>query len=111
LIEPSGGQIFLNGEDIFALPPEQMRRRMGYVIQNIGLFPHYTIEENIAVVPKLLGWAKEKIKERSAYLLERLKLPAGQFFFPISSSTQRWSTTESRNCPGAGCRSARHSNG
>jgi osmoprotectant transport system ATP-binding protein len=80
LIEPSGGQIFLNGEDIFALPPEQMRRRMGYVIQNIGLFPHYTIEENIAVVPKLLGWAKEKIKERSAYLLERLKLPAGQFF-------------------------------
>lgn len=80
LIEPSSGAIFLEGENIFALPPEQMRRRMGYVIQNIGLFPHYTIEENVAVVPKLLGWPKEKIRERSAYLLERLKLPAQQFF-------------------------------
>jgi len=74
LIEPSGGQIFLDGEDIYALPPEQMRRRMGYVIQNIGLFPHYTIADNIAVVPKLLDWNKEKIQERSRYLLDRLKL-------------------------------------
>lgn len=80
LIEPSSGDIFLDGENIFALPPEQMRRKMGYVIQNIGLFPHYTIEENVAVVPKLLGWPLERIKERSAYLLERLKLPAQQFF-------------------------------
>lgn len=80
LIEPSSGKIFLDGENVFALPPEQMRRKMGYVIQNIGLFPHYTIEENIAVVPSLLGWPKEKVKQRSTYLLERLKLPAEQFF-------------------------------
>ena len=79
LIEPSGGQILLDGEDIFALPPEQMRRRMGYVIQNIGLFPHYTIEENVAVVPKLLGWSAEKVRERTSYLLERLKLPPPEF--------------------------------
>ncbi len=79
LIEPSEGKIFLDGENIFSMPPEQMRRKMGYVIQNIGLFPHYTIEENIAVVPKLMGWGKEKIKERSTYLLGRLKLPAEQY--------------------------------
>ncbi len=79
LIEPSSGQIYLNGEDIFALPPEQMRRKMGYVIQNIGLFPHYTINENIAIVPKLLNWDQSKIEERSNYLLERLKLAPDQF--------------------------------
>lgn len=79
LIEPSNGQIFLNGEDIFALPAEQMRRKMGYVIQNIGLFPHYTISENVAIVPKLLEWDKQKIEDRSMYLLERLKLDPDQF--------------------------------
>lgn len=78
LIEPTEGEIFVQGENVFALPPEQMRRRMGYVIQNIGLFPHYTIEENIAVVPKLLGWEKSKIRKRSFSLLERLKLDPGE---------------------------------
>ncbi len=79
LIEPTDGQILLNGEDVWALPPEQMRRKMGYVIQNIGLFPHYTIAQNIAVVPKLLGWASERIEEVSATLMERLKLPWTKF--------------------------------
>ncbi len=79
LIEPTQGRILLNGEDVFALPPEQMRRKMGYVIQNIGLFPHYTIAQNIAVVPRLLGWPQKEIDDRSATLMERLKLPWSKF--------------------------------
>lgn len=79
LIEPTQGEIFINGENVFKLPPEQMRRRMGYVIQNIGLFPHYTIEENISVVPKLLNWNPDEIKERCYSLLKRLHLDPDQY--------------------------------
>lgn len=74
LIEPSEGKILLKGEDVRKLPLEAMRRRMGYVIQDVGLFPHYTIAENIAVVPRLLKWPEERIKARSQLLLERLGL-------------------------------------
>ena len=79
LIEPTRGNIFVNGEDVMALPVEQMRRKMGYVIQNIGLFPHYTIAQNIGIVPKLLKWENKEILERTMFLLERLKLDAKQF--------------------------------
>lgn len=79
LIEPSSGQILLNGEDIGQQPLEVMRRRMGYVIQQVGLFPHYTVEENVAVVPKLLDWPAAQIKERSMLLLERLGLDPAIF--------------------------------
>ena len=75
LIEPTEGKVFVNGENMLQQPPEQMRRKMGYVIQDIGLFPHYTIEENIAVVPKLLKWDKERTHKRVQSLMERLKLP------------------------------------
>ena len=74
LIEPSEGKILLKGEDVRKLPLEAMRRRMGYVIQDVGLFPHYTIAENVAVVPRLLKWPEERIKARSQLLLERLGL-------------------------------------
>jgi osmoprotectant transport system ATP-binding protein len=74
LIEPSEGKILLKGEDVRKLPLEAMRRQMGYVIQDVGLFPHYTIAENIAVVPRLLKWPEARIKERSQLLLERLGL-------------------------------------
>lgn len=79
LIEPSEGKIFLKGEDVRKLPLEAMRRRMGYVIQDVGLFPHYTIAENIAVVPRLLKWPEERIKARSELLLERLGLAPNVF--------------------------------
>lgn len=79
LIEPSGGQILLNGENIREQPLEEMRRRMGYVIQHVGLFPHYTIAENVAVVPRLLQWSEERIRERTALLLDRLGLPPNTF--------------------------------
>ena len=75
LIDPSEGTVFLKSKNITTQRPEFLRREMGYVLQNIGLFPHYTIAENIAVVPKLLGWTNEKIKIRTEVLLEKLHLP------------------------------------
>ncbi|MGI8973693.1 MAG: ABC transporter ATP-binding protein [Gaiella sp.] len=70
LIEPTSGRIFLEGEDVTAVNADRLRRRMGYVIQQIGLFPHVTIGDNIATVPKMLGWEKKRIRERVAELLE-----------------------------------------
>ncbi len=70
LIEPTSGRIFLQGEDVTKTNPDELRRRMGYVIQQIGLFPHLTIADNIATVPKMLGWDRERISERVDELLE-----------------------------------------
>lgn len=74
LIEPSTGSIFVNGENIRQQALTEMRRKMGYVIQKIGLFPHWTVLQNIGVVPRLLGWPADKIQQRAAELLERLDL-------------------------------------
>lgn len=79
LIQPSSGSVHINGEDIFSLKPEILRRSIGYVSQNNGLFPHYTVAENIAIVPKLTGWDKNKISQRSHDLLKQLKLPASEY--------------------------------
>jgi osmoprotectant transport system ATP-binding protein len=65
LIEPTSGKIFLNGEDVTDVDPSELRRKIGYVIQQVGLFPHRTIAENIATVPKLLGWDKRRLKAAS----------------------------------------------
>jgi len=70
LIEPSEGKIYINGENVMDKDPVQLRREIGYVIQQIGLFPHMTIEENIALVPKLLSWSEADRKERAAELLK-----------------------------------------
>ena len=70
LIEPSLGKIMVDGQDISKVNPVDLRRGIGYVIQQIGLFPNLTIEQNIEVVPKLLGWPKEKRRARAAELLE-----------------------------------------
>lgn len=79
LIEPSEGWIELDGQNILNEQPEKLRRGIGYVLQHNGLFPHYTVAENIAIVPKLLGWDKQKIAKRSAELLEKLHLPAAEY--------------------------------
>lgn len=79
LIEPSQGQILIKGQDVTTLPPEQLRRRIGYVIQGVGLFPHRTIHQNIATVPKLLGWKKTDIDARVVELLTLFKLDAATF--------------------------------
>jgi osmoprotectant transport system ATP-binding protein len=74
LIEPTGGKIFIDGKDILEQPPEILRRGIGYVLQNNGLFPHYTVAENIAIVPQLLKWDKKRIEKRISELLEKLHL-------------------------------------
>lgn len=70
IIEPTRGTIYVNGKDIRKLDPVQLRRGIGYVIQQIGLFPNMTIAQNITVVGKLLGWTKQKCLERAAELLQ-----------------------------------------
>src|SRR5882757_1845477 len=74
LIEPTSGQIFVNGEDIATVDPVQLRRRIGYVIQQVGLFPHRTILDNTATVPSLVGWKKAKARARAAELLDLVGL-------------------------------------
>lgn len=79
LIEPSQGQILINGQSVTEVAPEQLRRRIGYVIQGVGLFPHKTIAQNIATVPQLLGWSNADIKNRVSELLALFKLEASTF--------------------------------
>src|SRR5690606_6807952 len=64
IIEPTSGRIFLGGEDVTDVNPNQLRRRIGYVIQQVGLFPHMTVAENVGLVPGLLGWSRSRIAER-----------------------------------------------
>lgn len=74
LIEPTSGNILINGENINSHDPVELRRNIGYVIQNIGLFPHMTIAENIATVPKEKKWDKERISNRVDELLKLMEL-------------------------------------
>jgi osmoprotectant transport system ATP-binding protein len=75
LIEISSGDILLGGRSVKDRKPAELRRDIGYAIQQIGLFPHWTIEQNIATVPGLKGWPKERIKERVGELLDLISLP------------------------------------
>jgi osmoprotectant transport system ATP-binding protein len=79
LVDPSGGRVFIAGEDTAALDPIDLRRRIGYVFQGIGLFPHLTVAENVATVPALLGWPRETISARCGELLELVGLPPQEF--------------------------------
>ncbi|MGI2034187.1 ABC transporter ATP-binding protein [Rhizobium panacihumi] len=78
LIETTEGRIFVNGEDVTRADPVQLRRHIGYVIQNVGLFPHMTIADNIAAVPNLLGWDQPRIEKRTAELLDLVGLDPGE---------------------------------
>ncbi len=74
LIEPSTGKIFLNGDDVTRVNPDQLRRRIGYVIQNVGLFPHMSIADNIGLIPRTLGWDKRRVQARVDELLDLVGL-------------------------------------
>ncbi|MEU9366531.1 ABC transporter ATP-binding protein [Streptomyces avermitilis] len=76
MVEPSEGTILLDGVDITKQPVNTLRRSMGYVIQNAGLFQHRTIVDNIATVPRMLGWGKERARSRARELMERVGLDA-----------------------------------
>ncbi|WP_055495933.1 betaine/proline/choline family ABC transporter ATP-binding protein [Streptomyces sp. TP-A0356] len=74
LIEPTAGRIFLGGKDIATVDPVRLRRRIGYVIQQVGLFPHRTVLDNTATVPYLIGWKKTRARARAAELLDLVGL-------------------------------------
>jgi osmoprotectant transport system ATP-binding protein len=79
LVEPDGGEIRIDGRNILDGDPVQLRRGIGYVFQEAGLFPHMTVAENIAITPRLLGWEKTRIEARIHELLALVRLEQGAF--------------------------------
>ncbi|ASN28367.1 polyamine ABC transporter ATP-binding protein [Streptomyces pluripotens] len=79
LIEPTGGRIRIDGEDVTHIDPVKLRRKVGYAIQASGLFPHMTVAQNIALVPKMLGWSKARIRDRVEEMLDLVGLDPGEF--------------------------------
>ena len=79
LYDPDAGKIFVDGEDIGAADPVALRRRLGYVIQQVGLFPHMTVRDNITVIPQLMKWDKKRMDERADELLTLVGLAPGEF--------------------------------
>ncbi len=74
LIEPTSGSVLIDGTETFAVVPHELRRRIGYAFQQVGLFPHMTVEENIAVTPSLLGWEPDRVRARVDELLTLVEL-------------------------------------
>jgi osmoprotectant transport system ATP-binding protein len=93
LYEPTSGTIEIDGRDISTEPAPELRRRIGYVIQQAGLFPHMRVAENVAVVPSLLGWDKRRTAER----VDALHVPS-----PLSRPAFRRRAAAGRAGPGAG---------
>ncbi len=79
LVRPTSGRIFIDGQDTSRADPEKLRRSIGYAIQSVGLFPHLTVAENIAVVPQLLHWEKGRVARRTAELLDLVGLDAAEY--------------------------------
>ncbi|WP_146926443.1 ABC transporter ATP-binding protein [Cellulomonas xylanilytica] len=79
LVEPTSGRIMLEGEDVTTVDPVGLRRRMGYVIQNVGLFPHRTVAQNVATVPGLVGWDRKRTATRVDELLDLVGLPPEKY--------------------------------
>jgi osmoprotectant transport system ATP-binding protein len=79
LIDPTSGRVLLDGVDVATRDPVELRRGVGYVIQQVGLFPHLTIADNVGTVPKLLGWRKEQVRDRADELLRLVGLDPDAF--------------------------------
>jgi len=79
LVELTAGRVLVEGDDVATVDPVELRRRMGYVIQNVGLFPHRTVEQNVATVPRLLGWSRTRTAGRVADLLDLVGLAPGTY--------------------------------
>jgi len=79
LIEPTSGRIWIQGEDVTTVDPVELRRRIGYVIQHVGLFPHLSVAGNVATVPRLLGWGKRRTESRVNELLDLVGMEPDKF--------------------------------
>jgi osmoprotectant transport system ATP-binding protein len=79
LVEPTGGEIWIDGKDVTHSDPNELRRRIGYVIQQVGLIPHMTIEQNVGLVPRMLGWDKAEIRSKVDELLELVGLDPASY--------------------------------
>jgi osmoprotectant transport system ATP-binding protein len=79
LIEPTSGSVRLAGRDTREMDSHDLRRRIGYAFQEVGLFPHMTVGENVGITPMLLGWKRKQISDRVAELLDLVELPPGEF--------------------------------
>ncbi len=79
LVEPTAGRILVGNEDVTHADPVRLRRRMGYVIQHVGLFPHLTVRENVATVPRLLGWSRARVESRVDELLDLVGLDVSRY--------------------------------
>src|SRR4051794_37968776 len=79
LVEPTTGRIFVGGEDVTRADAVQLRRQLGYVIQQVGLFPHQNVLANVQTVPKLLGWGDDRAKARAKEMLDLVGLPPDRF--------------------------------
>ncbi|MCB5911031.1 betaine/proline/choline family ABC transporter ATP-binding protein [Streptomyces pinistramenti] len=79
LIEPTSGRIRIGDEDVTDMDPVRLRRKVGYAIQSSGLFPHMTVAQNIALVPKMVGWSKAKVKSRVEEMLDLVGLDPAEF--------------------------------
>jgi len=79
LVAPSAGRVLIDGQDTQALPEDELRHRIGYVIQGYGLFPHWNVADNIATVPRLLGWDRKRIRDRVEELLDLFQLDPAEF--------------------------------
>jgi osmoprotectant transport system ATP-binding protein len=79
LVEPTSGRVLIDGQDTRSIPEDELRHRIGYVIQGYGLFPHRTVAQNIATVPRLLGWDRKRIADRVEELLDLYQLDPAEF--------------------------------
>ena len=79
LIEPTSGRVLVDGQDVTGVDPVQLRRTIGYVIQNVGLFPHQTVRANVGTVPRMLGWDKARVAKRTDELLDLVGLEPGRY--------------------------------
>lgn len=79
MLSPDGGRVLVGGVDVATVDPIALRRRTGYVLQDVGLFPHMTVARNIAVVPMLVGWSSDDVQRRTRELLELVGLPPEEY--------------------------------
>lgn len=111
LLEPTAGEVLVEGRTTTAWDPIRLRRRIGYVIQEVGLFPHLTVERNVGLVPALEGWEPERIHERVQELLRLVGLDPAQFGTRPAARTLRGAAPAGGRGPGSGRRPAHSAHG